>query len=253
MLIVTPFLSGVIGILVTRHLAYGFVSVLLTIGAAILVIKLLRSPITPAISAGLLPLSLGISSWTYPVSLLVGLVLLASISLVWRRLVPPPPEAGTPRDVVDDIVEEAPHDYSWIPFFFVFLLIAILLVQLTGWRLLLFPPLVVIGFQMFAHPSICPWAGRPLILPVACTLSAAAGVFLVTSFGNGPLAAACSVAVGMGILRVLDLHVPPALAMGLLPFVIPTPNYQFPISVGIGTLLLTAFFLAWRRMMKWRR
>jgi len=42
------------------------------------------------------------------------------------------------------------------------------------------------------------------------------------------------------------LHVPPALAVGLLPLVMRQPTYTFPIAVGIGTLLLTMFFLAWR-------
>ena len=74
--------------------------------------------------------------------------------------------------MVDYILEEAAYGYSRIPFFFVFLLIAILLVQSTGWRLLLFQPLVAIGFEMFAHSVVGPWA---------------AGVFLVTILGDGPI------------------------------------------------------------------
>jgi len=135
-----------------------------------------------------------------------------------------------------------------VPFFLIFLVIAILLVEMTGWRLLLFPPLVVIAFEMFAHAHVCPWAGRPFILPIACTLTAAAGVALVVFFGDAPLAAAASILFGIGVLRVFDLHVPPALAVGLLPFVIPNVSYEFPISVGVGTLLLTMCFLAWRRV-----
>jgi hypothetical protein len=34
---------------------------------------------------------------------------------------------------------------------------ALALVQATGWRFLLFPPLVVIAFEMFAHVQVCPW------------------------------------------------------------------------------------------------
>lgn len=248
MLVVTPLLTGVVGTLVTQHFDYSFVSVLLTIGIAIAIIGVLRSPIAPAISAGLLPLSLGISTPLYAPSLLIGLGALAAVSLIWRRFVPPPPEAGSPRDLVDDIVEEAPRDYSWVPFFLIFLVIAILLVEVTGWRLLLFPPLVVIAFEMFAHAHVCPWAGRPFILPIACTLTAAAGVALVVFFGDVPLAAAASILFGIAVLRVFDLHVPPALAVGLLPFVIPNVGYEFPISVGVGTLLLTMCFLAWRRV-----
>jgi len=248
MLVVTPFLTGVVGTLVTRHLAYGLVSVLLTVGSAILIIMLLRSPIAPAISAGLLPLTLGDPSWWYPPCLLVGLVLLVAISLVWRRMVPQPVSAASNGDLADDIVEEAPSNYSWIPFFLLFLVIEILLVGLTGQRFLLFPPLVVIGFEMFAHAEICPWAGRPLILVVTCTLSAAAGVIIVGLLGVGPLAAACSIVFGIAVLRVFNLHVPPVLAVSLLPFIILRPNYKFPLVVATGTLLLTMLFLVWRRL-----
>jgi hypothetical protein len=248
MLVLTPFPAGVIGTLVTQHFAYGFGSVLLTVGSALLVIRLLRSPIAPAISAGLLPLSLGISSWLYAPSLLIGLGSLAVLSIIWRRFAPPLPEARSPIDIADDIVEEAPQDYSWIPFFLAFLLIAILLVEVTGWRLLLFPPLVVLGFEMFAHPHICPWVGRSFLLSIACTLSATAGLLLVTYVGVNPLAAVVSIAFGIGILRAFDLHVPPALAVGLLPFIISEPDYEFPISVGVGTLLLETTFLVWRKV-----
>ena len=250
MLVVTPFVAAVTGTLVAQHLPYGLVSVLLTVAGAILIIRLLRSPIAPAISAGLLPVTLGLTSWWYPPSLLIGTVLLAGISLLWRRIVPAPASAGSASDRADDIVEEPPTGYSHIPFFAVFLLIGAIAASVTGWRFVLFPPLVVIGYEMFAHASICPWAGRPLILPVACALTATAGVIFVNLLGAGPFAAACSIAFGIATLRIFDLHVPPALAVALLPFVIPEPDYRFPISVGAGTLLLTLFFLAWRRMMR---
>ena len=248
MLVVTPFLAGLVGTLVTRNLAYGPVSILVTIGSAILIIRLLRSPIAPAISAGLLPLVLGVSSWWYPLSLLVGTISLAGIIFVRSRIVSASPAQPSLSDRADDIVEETPGDYSWIIYFLAFLAIAIVTAWLTGWRFVLFPPLVVIAFEMFAHPSICPWAGKPFVLSVACVMSATAGVVLVEQLGHVPLAAACSIAFSAAVLRVFDLHVPPALAVGLLPFVMERPTYTFPIAVGIGTLLLAMSFLTWRRM-----
>jgi hypothetical protein len=175
-------------------------------------------------------------------------VLLAGISVVWRRIVPLPPAPARPADIIDDMVEEAPSDYSWVPYFLLFLVVAVMSAVFTGWRLLLFPPLVVIAFEMFAHARSCPWAGRPLILPIACALSAAAGVLLVNLLGPGPLAAACSIAFGSLVLRIFDLHIPPALAAGLLPFVMTRPTFVFPVAVAAGTLILTLSFLAWRRL-----
>lgn len=43
---------------------------------------------------------------------------------------------------------------------------------------------------------------------------------------DGPLAAARNILIGIGLLRVFDLHVPPALAVALLPFVIAHPINQ---------------------------
>ncbi|MBS0420980.1 MAG: HPP family protein [Proteobacteria bacterium] len=249
MLIVTPLLAAVAGTLIARHLPYGFMSVLLAVGSAMSIIAVLKSPIAPAISAGLLPLTLGVTSWAYPMSLLIGTGILAGVAIVWRKLHgAPSTTAISMEDLADDIVEESPTGYTWVPFFAVFLAITLALSCVNGWRLVLFPPLVVIGFEMFAHASICPWARRPLALPIACAVTATAGVFFVSFLGVGPFAAAASVLVGVGILRILDLHVPPALAVGLLPSVMPTANYYFPIAVATGTLLLTTSFVVWRRL-----
>ncbi len=76
MLTITPFLTALIGILFTRALPYGYLSVLLTVGSAVALIMVLKSPIAPAISAGLLPLVLGVKSWWYPPGVLLGTVLL---------------------------------------------------------------------------------------------------------------------------------------------------------------------------------
>jgi hypothetical protein len=51
MLMATPFLAGLAGTLITNTLPYGMASIVISVGAAILVIRLLKSPIAPAISA----------------------------------------------------------------------------------------------------------------------------------------------------------------------------------------------------------
>jgi hypothetical protein len=99
-------------------------------------------------------------------------------------------------------------------FFVAFLIVAVVIVEVTGWCLPLFPPLVVMGFEMFANSTVCPWANRPITLPVACTLTAVGGVLLVSLLGAGSLAAIGSTLLGVVVLRVLNLHVPPAIAVG---------------------------------------
>src|SRR5262249_48087029 len=74
---VTPILTGWIGILICRSLPYGYVAVILNVLASMIVLFTMRSPIAPALSAGLLPLVLGVTSWWYPAGIAFGTVLLA--------------------------------------------------------------------------------------------------------------------------------------------------------------------------------
>ena len=247
-LAITPVLTGAIGVIVTRALPYGFLSVLLTVGAAIAIVLALRSPIAPAISAGLLPLVLGVKSCWYPPGIMLGTVILAVLSVSWRELSVAQNwlEPISATEVVDEAIEQTPAGYYWLIPLMLFVATAVLFVKLTGLRFILFPPLVVIGFEMFGHTAICPWAKRPLLLPVACLLTAAVGLLFWNLLGAGPFAVACSMAGGVAVLRLCDLHVPPALAVALLPYVMASPTIAYPLSVGIGTLLMTLWFLFYK-------
>jgi hypothetical protein len=250
LLAVTPALTAVIGIFSTRTLPYGYLSVLLTVGGAVAVILALKSPIAPAISAGLLPLVLGVESWWYPPGVLLGTVLLAALTLLWKRLslVQNWLEPLSPAEVVDEAIGEPPSSSYWLVPLMLFVAAAVLVVKLTGLRFVLFPPLVVIGFEMFGHTAICPWAKRPMFLPAVCFLTALGGLLFWNLLGAGPAAAACSMACGIMVLRLFDLHVPPALAVALLPFVMGSPTIAYPFSVGIGTLLMTLWFLFYQSL-----
>jgi hypothetical protein len=50
------------------------------------------------------------------------------------------------------------------------------------------------------------------------------------------------------VLRVCKIHVPPALAVGLLPLVMNHPGIMYPFSVALGTTSITAWFLIYRRL-----
>ena len=246
MLIVTPFCTGLIGTVITQVFPYGALAVLVSIIAGIIVIRRLGSPVTPAISAGLLPVTLGDSSWWYPSSLLLGATLLSTAAYARRRIDAPEKNKSGASDESHHPAS-AGRDVSWIPFLAAFFLLSASLASLTGWRFLMFPPLAVIAFEMFAHASICPWAQRPLLLPVAGGLTITAGIFTVGYLGNGVIAVALTMLFGVAALRMLAFHAPPALAVGLLPFVMPRPDYLHGFSVVCGAALLTFVFLLWRK------
>lgn len=246
-LIVTPTLGAATGTLITRIFPYGVLAILLVVTASVLILALLRSNIAPAIAAGILPLFLGIESWLYPVSVGLSLVLLVAILLPWQKYCRKKYQWRNDfPTTIDDDLEALPHTSVWLLPFFGFVTIMAFCATASGLRLILFPPLVVIAYEMFAHPSACPWAGRPLVLPAACVLTSTVG-WAVTLLGSRGVAAACAMVCCVITLRVLRLQLPPALALGLLPLVIDSPNIKYPISVAIGTGALTLAFQLYHR------
>jgi hypothetical protein len=245
-LIATPALTAVVGTIVTRHLPLGGWSVVLTVGASVVAIAALRSSIAPAMSAGVLPLVLGVKSWVYPPAILLTLSVLAAISVLWRRR-HSAARSATGGDV-DGILESQPRGRYWHVTLLVFVAAAAEAARMSGLRFILFPPLVTMAYEMFGHPGTCPWRKRPASLPAACLLVAGGGLLAVQVLGAGFAAAAASMVFGVLVLRVFDLHMPPALAVGLLPSVMSAPGWQFPLAVGAGALGLTGSFLFYRRM-----
>ena len=157
---------------------------LLAVGCSLGVVIVLRSPVAPAISAGVLPVVLAVDSWMYPFAILVGTSILALLSVQWRAW----SRLGVPIERV-----EATDSNRNLPLlgyklaFKLLLLIVILLVavNVAGQRMILFPPLVVIAFEMFTYTSRCPWAKTPWRLPIVCTATALIGVLAVEVLGVG--------------------------------------------------------------------
>jgi hypothetical protein len=84
-LVVTPAITAFLGTVVTRHFSFNGLTVLLIVALSTVVIALLRSSIAPAMSAGVLPLVLGVKSWLYPSSIILTLIALSAISVIWRK------------------------------------------------------------------------------------------------------------------------------------------------------------------------
>jgi len=248
-LVLTPALGAAIGTSITRGFPYHVLTIVLIVTLCLLLLAVLKSNIAPAISAGVLPLVLGIKTWLYPASIALGLVALVSILLLWRwryrRTYQGTLEVSTAD--LDDLLETRPSGKRWMLPFFLFLTVMASCAASSGLRFILVPPLIVMAYEMFANPTTCPWAGKPLALPIACGLASAAGLLAVSLFGSGGIAAACGMVFGIVTLRLLKIHMPPALAVGLLPLIIDSPDVKYPVSVTIGTAALTLTFLIYRR------
>lgn len=247
MLVITPTLTAILGLLLQHQFGYSALSMSLSIASAMLLIKWLKSPIAPAISAGALPIALDEDSWWYAAAVAFSTAVLAGsawLALKWRHPLHP---VVTPRaDRIDDEVESPPYGYTWAPYFIAFLGLAMGLVQWTGWRFLLYPPLIVIAYEMFAHAKVCPWAKKPFLLVLTCFATACTGLLVFMLLGHHPLAVICSMAVSIVLIQRFNLHVPPAAAVGLLPFVIDHPDWRLPVAVTLGTGLLSLVFHFYR-------
>ncbi len=248
LVILTPVLTAVIGTVITQHLPYDLVSVLLSVGSGFVIVRVLRSPVAPAIAAGLLPLTLGETSWLFPPAVMLGTGVLALFAVMRNRLWPA--HDVTPPDVTaaDSRRLLAPGRFGWAIFAIGAIVLAFAVGWITGCRMVLFPPLTVIAYYMFAHPDVPAWAHRSWVVPVACVSSAAGGMFLWSQLGDGPLTAALAMVWGLGLLRALDLYLPPVLAVALLPIVINVPDPSYPVAVGLGAVILTATFMVYRRV-----
>ncbi|MDF1824829.1 MAG: HPP family protein [Verrucomicrobiales bacterium] len=251
-LALTPALTAVIGIAMTLWLPFSVPSILLVVALCVLLVQWLRSPVAPAISAGVLPFMTGLESWWYPAAILIGTSGLALVASCWKRLGIAQLPEGPPgdRERVDDQMERVPRRMNWIPALLLFVTGAAVLVVMTGEKMILYPPLVVIAFEMFAHPHICPWARRPIRFPLAAALSAAVGVAVVLGFGSGVFATVIALLAGIAILKLFDLHMPPALAIGLIPQILEQPGWSYPLSVLTGSLILAAAFLIYRSLLR---
>ncbi len=248
-LILTPTITAVIGTLVTQHLPFNGLSAVLIVASSAAVIWSLRSNIAPAMSAGVLPLVLGVKSWLYPPSIVATLVVLCGISIVWRKYHSQKLDPNAKPDV-DDVLESAPRGRWWLLVLLVFVMVMAEIARFSGLRFIIFPPLVTMAYEMFGHPETCPWTKRPISLPIACFIVALTGFLAQHAFGVGITMAVISMVISMAVLRFLDLHMPPAMAVGLLPAVMDSPNIKFPFAVLAGTLGLTGVFLIYQRWTK---
>jgi hypothetical protein len=286
LLVLTPVLTALPGVLITRSLPYGPLALALDVAICLLVIGALRSPIVPALSAGVLPLALGITSWQYPLAILAGTGGLALLVILRPKLArglrrwlgskpladpaaspTPAPSMGVDASGQSPAAQGAEaqgaarqaHQRSpaapaagpgqartsagtslqtWLPPLVIFLAGGLVLVEVLGSHLVLYPPLMVIAYEMLAQPKHCPWHGRVGAVLTVTGGAAVAGLLLVQALGVVPLACLLAVLATALLLHLTQLKCPPAYGLALLPFVIPTPPQSYPLLTLAGTAWL---------------
>lgn len=239
LLVVTPTLTAIIGVLIAKTLPYSVFSVILSISSALMIIRLLKSPIAPALAAGYLPVILGEGSWWYPLSVFVTIILLVLILKTLLRTFPhylPPLEQSNFSEL-----HNANQNWPGTIAFILFVVTVLVISYFSELRFILFPPLVVISFEMLTKPTHCPWVGRPIALFVICILIAGVGLLTRTYVDSSTWGVLITMTTGILACRIYNLYLPPAMAIGLLPFVTEHPDMRLMFSIVIGLILLTVF------------
>ena len=251
-LVLAPTLTAALGLLCTRHLPYGAASILLIVVASLVVIRLLSCSMSPAISAGVLPLLLNERSWWYPIAIFIDLLLLVLVLTVRKRYSRPESSRREDRSEHSQILDEleaVPRSRFWWAALLAVVLVLGAAAQFTGLRFLLFPPLIVMGYELLGHSHVPGWIKRPALLPVICLVTAGIGLIAKQAIHPSFLAVMVTVACSVIVLGIFDLRMPPALAIGVLPFVIRDPDYRYPLSVFLGTTALTLAYSGYRRLL----
>ncbi|MGC1547030.1 MAG: hypothetical protein WA777_00725 [Rhodanobacter sp.] len=91
----------------------------------------------------------------------VGMIPLAVISMVrgWLHTLQTSPSK---RGTVDYVMKKVSSNFLWVFPFLLFLIGITLLEQQAGLSFMMFPLLIVIGFEIFAYALVVPWVIRAL-------------------------------------------------------------------------------------------
>ena len=252
-LIVTPTITAALGLFLTRHLSYNVLSLALIVALSLVFIRLTKSAIGPAISAGVLPLVLGERSWYYPLAIFADVSLLVVVLMLWNRYglcCIDPPEKVMKHNEIVEAHQAIRLNRFWPVGLMTFVILVGAAAQFTGLRFLLFPPVIVMAYEIIGHPTVPGWVRRPILFPLVCLLTSTIGVLTYDLVQGTVLSVIVTILCSTTILRRFEVHMPPALAVGLLPFVIKMPNYKFPISVFLGTIALVLYCSGYRRVLQ---
>jgi hypothetical protein len=250
-LVLTPTITACFGLFVVRHTDFNALALTLIVVVSLLVIKLLKATIAPAISAGMLSMVLAERSWIYPVGVFADLSLLALVLLVWKRYTPKNYSLSSEEEIDSKVIDELeapPHDRLWSAALLMFVLALATLAQVSGLFFLIFPPLIVVAYELLGHPEVPGWMARPILFPLISFLTAAIGLGFCHVFHAVVVGVIVTMLCSITILKIFKVRMPPALTVGILPFVMKAPNYRYPISVLLGTIALMLYFWVYSRL-----
>ena len=236
-------ISAVVGLCISRYVPWPLWNkAALAFVLCQVALPFTRTTFAPMISAAVLPVMLGTTSWIYPISASVLSAVIACLrkGMEHARLCevePFEPQPLPETSEVTALIARAGIGVVWVSFCIY-----------CHVPFAAAPPLLV-AFTELARPK-CPARKQPWITILVVGLSAAAGVIcrasLVIALGL-PLTLAAVVAAfcSLMLMSVTGRYFPPAGAMATLPMLISANQLvAFPFEALVGVTILTAVALA---------
>lgn len=205
---------------------------ILAVTLGLLALQAFDTRLAPALSAAVLPIVFDVRSWSYPLAVLaISLTVAAGMAWLPRH----------PRLDVPEAVQPPRGRYEWRIVAGAWLVITAWL--LAGHELLevssvaLAPPLFVSALEWLGGECLTRSDGlRRWALLAGAGLCGSVAVALV---GVGWVAGAIAVVATLALMRLVGTPHPPALAIGLIPQIVPTAGpVTFTLAIATGTAVL---------------
>lgn len=208
-----PSLTAILGFFINRldfSLAQKFILVLIIM---VLILRLFKSNLAPALATGLLPIITNSTSYSFIASILsLTLLLSLSIKLMYK------PEKGSAQSNL--------HHYKNGILYMVFLAVWILICsQAKLMFMAVIPPVIVVGYESVNKEM---YSFEVLKKQVGCLfLAAFVGTKALYFLDNLLIVALIDVVAVSFILHLFKFKLPPAYAMALLPMVLRNISYNY--------------------------
>lgn len=241
---ISPTLAAVTGIIIVHFLSqYQMFAILLAFVVVSIELSIIRSHVTPSISAAILPIFLKIDSLCYPLAVGV-LTYIVAFPHHWSLLTSK--ESQIPP-INNELLAYNRNFLKWLSIYAGVILIA-LLAFLIHWPFIIAPPLIVAFVEIIQHHEGTSIRYFKLFWLVGC--SAILGTFSMIVLHNMMhlsivIVAAFSVIGVLLLFRFLKLSFPPAMAISLLPTIIPNEAlrlYSIQVFIGIFLIIVLSWF-----------
>lgn len=202
-----------------------------------LVYVLSKTDFVPMISATILPVLIGTNSIIYPIS---ATLLIVSVVLVFCVLEKNKLKTLPKYEYNNNI------DFKGFIKRFILFLVLLSISYFTGLMTILAPPLIVAGVELSNPKSKI--RKKPLKLYIAIVISALLGEIIrytLSTLLNFPLFVSAMIAVifVVVLLSIIELYVPPILAITVLAFLIEIKPIFFTLQIAIGFGIIVIYSL----------